>query len=154
MLGSLFAGFSGSIFAGLQAFVNPVTFGFMISVIVVSMVVLGGMGSIPGVIVGAIALDSLPEIIRHTFSDWLPAVFGEGFYSSWPQQLQDFFLNFDTYRMLIFGGLLVAVMIFRPEGIIPNSYRRKELHDMDSHTVEEASMVMFDLEQGREELNS
>lgn len=152
MVSALFAGLAGAIFASLQKFVNPFYFSFMQSVLVVSMVVLGGMGSIAGAVVGAVALDSLPEIIRHVLADWLPLIFGEGFYRTWPRQLQSLFLDFDTYRMLIFGAVIVAMMIFRPEGLIPNRRRQRELREADPRLLEEASVGLFDIEEGREEL--
>lgn len=152
MVSALFAGFAGAIFASLQKFVNPFYFGFMQSVLVVSMVVLGGMGSIAGAVVGAVALYSLPQIIRQALADWFPLVFGEGFYENWPKQLQSLFLDFDTYRMLIFGALMVLMMIFRPEGLIPNRRRQRELREIDPRLLEEASVGLFDIEEGREEL--
>ncbi len=152
MLSALFAGFAGAIFASLQKFVNPFYFSFMQSVLVVSMVVMGGMGSIAGAVVGAIALDTLPEVIRHLLADWFPLIFGEGFYRGWPRQLQSLFLDFDTYRMLIFGAVIVIMMIFKPEGIVPNRRRQRELRELDPRLLEEASVGLFDIEEGREDL--
>jgi branched-chain amino acid transport system permease protein len=89
-LGALVAGVAGVFFAGRFAFVSPESFTFFESVIILSMVVLGGMGSLPGVIIGAVVLVLLPEIFR----------------------------EFSSYRMLIFGAALVLMMIFRPQGIV------------------------------------
>jgi branched-chain amino acid transport system permease protein len=98
-LGAFWAGMAGVFFAAKYAFVSPESFTFFESVIVLSMVVLGGMGSIPGVILGALIVVILPEILR----------------------------EFASYRMLVFGGALVLMMIFRPQGLIGNPRRRIEL---------------------------
>lgn len=89
-LGSFWAGLGGVIFASRTTFINPASFTVWQSVIVLSCVVLGGMGSIPGVIVGALGLILIPEYLR-AFSD---------------------------YRMLMFGAILVTMMVFRPGGLI------------------------------------
>jgi branched-chain amino acid transport system permease protein len=89
-LGSLWAGLGGVIFASRTTFINPASFTVWQSVIVLSCVVLGGMGSIPGAIVGALGLILIPEYLR-AFSD---------------------------YRMLMFGAILVIMMVFRPGGLI------------------------------------
>jgi branched-chain amino acid transport system permease protein len=102
-LGAVWAGIAGVFFAGKFAFVSPESFTFFESVIVLSMVVLGGMGSIPGVIVGALIVVILPEVLR----------------------------EFASYRMLVFGGALVLMMIFRPQGLIGNPRRRVELRPED-----------------------
>lgn len=89
-IGSSFAGMAGVFFAAKMAFVSPESFTFMESVMILCMVVLGGMGSIPGIVLGAFLLIALPE----------------------------FFRDFQDYRMLAFGGALVAMMIFRPQGLL------------------------------------
>lgn len=94
-LGSFWAGIGGVIFAGNVTFINPASFAVWQSIIVLSCVVLGGMGSIPGVIVGALGLILIPEYLR-AFSD---------------------------YRMLIFGAVLVIMMVFRPGGLIQKKRR-------------------------------
>jgi branched-chain amino acid transport system permease protein len=98
-LGASFAGFAGCFFAARQGFINPESFTFMESAIVLSIVVLGGMGSQIGVILAAIALTVLPEVAR----------------------------QFQEYRMLIFGLVLVLMMIWRPQGLLPASRPRVEL---------------------------
>ncbi len=89
-LGSLWAGLGGVIFASRTTFINPASFTVWQSVIVLCCVVLGGMGSIPGAIVGALGLILIPEYLR-AFSD---------------------------YRMLMFGAILIVMMVFRPDGLI------------------------------------
>ena len=100
-IGAAFAGFSGVLFASRNKFTGPEDFVLLVSINVLCLVIIGGMGSIPGVVVGALVLKGLPEILR---------------------QLSD-------YRMLAFGALLVVTMIVRPEGLWPSSRRRMELAD-------------------------
>ncbi len=90
-MGALFAGLAGAFFAARMRFVSPESFTFIESATVLAMVVLGGMASIPGIIVGALALIVLPEAFR----------------------------EFELYRMLALGGAMVVMMQFRPEGLIP-----------------------------------
>ena len=89
-MGATCAGIAGVFFAGKFAFVSPESFTFFESVIVLSMVVLGGLGSIPGVILGALIIVILPELLR----------------------------GFQDYRMLFFGAALVGMMLFRPQGLL------------------------------------
>jgi len=89
--GATFAGLAGAFFCARMRFVSPESFTFLESAMVLSMVVLGGMGSIPGIMLGAAALIVLPEVFR----------------------------EFETYRMLAFGMAMVVMMLFRPAGLIP-----------------------------------
>jgi branched-chain amino acid transport system permease protein len=100
-LGATWAGMMGVMFATKTAFINPASFTFLESAIILSIVVLGGMGSILGVILGALVLILLPEELR----------------------------AFSQYRMLIFGASLVLMMVFRPQGIIANVRRSYEYHE-------------------------
>lgn len=95
-LGSCWAGFAGVLFAARNSYINPTSFTFMESAMILSMVVLGGMGSIVGVTLAALVLALMPEYLR----------------------------AFSEYRMLIFGLLMVTMMIFRPQGIIPPAKRQ------------------------------
>lgn len=90
-MGAFLAGLAGAFFAARMKFVSPESFTFLESAMVLCMVVLGGMGSIPGVILGVIALIALPEAFR----------------------------QFEAYRMLIFGLTMIVMMLFRPAGLIP-----------------------------------
>ncbi len=149
VLSSGIAGLAGALFAYYQQFINPTYFLFMQSVIVVCMVVLGGMGSIPGAILGAVALDTAPEIIRQSFTA-LPA----GITSSLPQAMQTFFFEFDRYRMLLFGLVIVIVVIFRPEGLLPNTLWRREAHEDDPREQERTRQTLFDYEEGKQDLEA
>lgn len=90
-MGAVFAGLAGAFFSSRMRFVSPESFTFLESAMVLCMVVLGGMGSIPGIILGAAALIVLPELFR----------------------------GFELYRMLAFGAAMVIMMLFRPAGLIP-----------------------------------
>ena len=95
-LGSCWAGFAGVLFAARNSYINPTSFTFMDSAMILSMVVLGGMGSIVRVSLAALVLTLMPEYLR----------------------------AFSEYRMLIFGLLMVTMMVFRPQGIIPPAKRK------------------------------
>lgn len=117
-LGAFWAGIAGVFFAGKFAFVSPESFTFMESVLVLSMVVLGGMGSIPGVIIGALTLIILPEVLR----------------------------GLANYRMLIFGAMLVIMMIARPQGLIGSQRRKIELHPDDEKIYMQEMESLYDVE--------
>jgi branched-chain amino acid transport system permease protein len=102
-MGAMFAGFAGSFFAARQGFISPESFTFMESAVIVAIVVLGGMGSLIGVAIAAVIMIGGTEIMREL--DFLRTVFGRDFD---PTQ----------YRMLLFGGAMVLIMIWRPRGLI------------------------------------
>ena len=114
-MGASFGGLSGGLFASMQGFISPESFGLLESVMVLSMVVLGGMGNIPGVILGAVLLTGLPEVIRFTVVPAQQALFGK------------VLVDPEAIRMLAFGLALVLVMILRPGGLWPSAVRRREL---------------------------
>jgi branched-chain amino acid transport system permease protein len=98
-IGAAFSGLSGAIFASKLSSVFPHSFDLMKSINVVCLIIVGGMGSIPGVMVGALILVGLPELLR----------------------------EFAEYRMLMYGALLIVMMIARPEGLWPSEARKREL---------------------------
>ncbi|MHB1400112.1 MAG: high-affinity branched-chain amino acid ABC transporter permease LivM [Trichloromonadaceae bacterium] len=108
-LGAAWAGLVGVIFAAKTTFINPASFTFMESAIILSIVVLGGMGSIFGVILGAFILILLPEYLR----------------------------AFSEYRMLVFGLTMVLMMIFRPQGIISDIRRKYEYRGLKKQAATE-----------------
>ena len=114
-MGASFGGLAGGIFAAIQAFISPESFILVESVMVVSMVVLGGMGNIWGVILGALLLSFTPEILRWTVEPVQHAVFGRSL------------IEPEVIRMLLFGLALVLIMLFRPAGLLPSSVRKREL---------------------------
>ena len=102
-MGAMFAGFAGSFFAARQGFISPNSFTFLESATILSMVVLGGMGSQVGVAIAAVVMIGGTEIMRDL--DFLKLIFGPTFD---PTQ----------YRMLLFGFAMVLIMIWRPRGLI------------------------------------
>jgi branched-chain amino acid transport system permease protein len=102
-MGAMFAGFAGSFFAARQGFISPDSFTFLESATILSMVVLGGMGSQVGVAIAAVVMIGGTEIMREL--DFLKFIFGPAFD---PTQ----------YRMLLFGFAMVLIMIWRPRGLI------------------------------------
>ena len=114
-MGASFGGVAGGIFSATQQFVSPESFGLFESIIVLAMVVLGGMGNIPGVILGAILLTLLPEVLRSTMEPLQNALFGR------------VLLDAETVRLLVFGIALVAIMLYRPAGLWPSAVRKREL---------------------------
>lgn len=103
VLSALFAGVGGGLFALFQRYVNPDSFHFAVSVLFLTMVVVGGMGNIWGGLVGVVTLTFLPSIIT-ALPQWIPA---------FPESLQ----NFSNYTLVLYGFLLIIFMIFMPKGI-------------------------------------
>jgi branched-chain amino acid transport system permease protein len=114
-MGASFGGVAGGMFSAIQAFISPESFVLVESIMIVSMVVLGGMGNIWGVILGALLLSFTPEILRWTVEPVQNAIFG--------RQL----IEPEVIRMLLFGLALVLIMLFRPAGLLPSAVRKREL---------------------------
>jgi len=100
-MGAFFGGLAGAIYASKLGSIFPHSFNFLISINVLAVIIVGGMGSIPGVVVGALALVGLPELTR----------------------------EFAEFRYLLYGAALVVMMLTRPEGLWPEARRRLELHE-------------------------
>jgi branched-chain amino acid transport system permease protein len=111
-IGAAFAGLGGVLFASRNQFTGPEDYNLMVSFNVLASVIVGGMGSLPGVVAGAFALKGLPEVLR----------------------------ELENYRVLAFGALLIVMMLIRPEGLIPTSRRKMEMHQVRSgkETVDES----------------
>jgi len=114
-MGASFGGIAGGIFSAMQGFVSPESFSLIESIMILAMVVLGGMGHIPGVILGAVLLTILPEVLRYGVGPLQVAVFGR------------MLINPESLRMLVFGLALVLVMRFKPAGLWPSPERKREL---------------------------
>jgi len=99
--GAFFSGLAGAIFAAKLTSAYPHSFNFLVSINVLSLIIIGGMGSIPGVLVGSLVMVGVPELLR----------------------------EFAEFRLLAYGAVLVAMMLIRPEGILPEARRRLELHE-------------------------
>ena len=114
-MGASFGGISGGMFSAIQGFISPESFILVESIMVLSMVVLGGMGNVIGVVIGAVLLSFVPEILRFTVEPAQRAIFGR------------MILDPEVIRMLLFGLALVLMMLFRPAGILPSALRKREL---------------------------
>jgi branched-chain amino acid transport system permease protein len=114
-MGASFGGIAGGVFASIQGFISPESFTLTESIMILAMVVLGGMGNIWGVIIGAILLSFVPEILRYTVEPAQKALFG--------RQI----IEAEVLRMLLFGFAMVAMMLFRPAGLLPSAVRKREL---------------------------
>ncbi|SAK23927.1 hydrophobic amino acid ABC transporter permease/ATP-binding protein [Burkholderia multivorans] len=106
-MGASFGGLSGAMFAGFQGFVSPESFTFWESVVVLACVVLGGMGHIPGVILGAVLLAVFPEFLRSTMGPLQHAIFGHQI------------IDTEVIRQLLYGLAMVLIMLYRSEGLWP-----------------------------------
>ncbi len=117
-MGASFGGVAGAMFASFQGFVSPESFTLMESIAVLAMVVLGGMGHIPGVILGGVLLAALPEILRHVVEPAQQLLFGK------------IVIEAEILRQLLYGLAMVLIMLFRPAGIWP-APRREDRPDDD-----------------------
>jgi branched-chain amino acid transport system permease protein len=109
--GAAFAGLSGAIFAAKLSAAYPNSFNFLVSINVLAIVIVGGMGSIPGVVLGALAMVGLPELLR----------------------------EFAEYRLMVYGAVLVVMMLFRPEGLLPAPIIKREMHETSEPQEPEAA---------------
>jgi branched-chain amino acid transport system permease protein len=126
--GASFAGIMGVVFSSKQVFINPESFTFLESIGVLAMVILGGMGSIPGAVLGATVVTVLNLQVLKGLSLWLNELRNAGVtilgynLADLPTQLEP-----AKYERMVFGGILVLMMIFRPQGILPTRRRTREL---------------------------
>ena len=114
-MGASFGGIAGGMFSAIEGFISPESFVLVESVMVLAMVVLGGMGNIWGVILGAVLLSFVPEVLRYTVAPLQEMIFGK------------ILVDPEVIRMLLFGLALVLMMLFRPAGIVPSAVRKREL---------------------------
>lgn len=117
-MGASFAGVAGAMFAAFQGFVSPESFSLMESILVLAMVVLGGMGHIPGVILGGVLLAALPEILRYVVEPVQLYLFGK------------ILIEDEILRPLLYGLALVVIMLYRPSGLWP-APRHEDRPDAD-----------------------
>jgi len=114
-MGASFGGVAGGMFAAIQGFISPESFVLVESVMVLSMVVLGGMGNVWGVVLGAVLLSFVPEMLRYTVEPLQKSLFGRTL------------IEPEVIRMLLFGLALVLMMLYRPAGLLPSAVRKREL---------------------------
>jgi len=112
-IGAAFSGLAGAIFASRLSSIFPHSFNILISINVLCLIIVGGLGSLPGVVLGAFVLVGLPELLR----------------------------EFSEYRLLLYGALLIATMLVRPEGLWPSPIRKRELHAEGLEAAHEGPVV-------------
>ncbi|MFZ8912390.1 MAG: ABC transporter permease subunit, partial [Burkholderiaceae bacterium] len=105
-MGASFGGVSGAMFSAFQGFVSPESFVLMESIVIVAMVVLGGMGNIAGVVLGAVLLYAIPEVLRLVAKPLQEFLFGQEYIAP------------EAIRMLMFGLAMVVMMLYRPHGLL------------------------------------
>jgi branched-chain amino acid transport system permease protein len=138
-LGASFAGFAGSVYASYFQYVHPSNFEFSVSVTILAMVILGGLGNIYGAIAGALLIGFFDRILAEELNrpmHWIGENIGIGF-------LQTHDMKQD--RFLIFGLALVLMMLLRPEGLFPSARRRAELHPETDDIAEQESDSLYDI---------
>jgi branched-chain amino acid transport system permease protein len=112
-MGATFGGISGAMFAGFQGFISPESFSLMESVMIVAMVVLGGLGHLPGVVLGAVLLSALPEILRYVAGPL--------------QSMTDGRIDAAILRQLLIALAMIVIMLMRPRGLWPSREHGKAL---------------------------
>jgi branched-chain amino acid transport system permease protein len=134
-LGAVFGGLAGAFYGAFIKSIFPSSFSFNISVLVLCMVILGGMGNIYGVILGAILLQGINFYLLPQTNEWVHAI-GDVLGSSLLSNA-----DIPKYNFFLFGVLLVTMMLLRPEGIIPNRQRQEELREGEDDEMAEAARV-------------
>jgi branched-chain amino acid transport system permease protein len=112
-MGATFGGIAGAMFAGFQGFISPESFSLMESVMIVAMVVLGGLGHLPGVVLGAVLLSALPEILRYVAGPL--------------QSMTDGRIDAAILRQLLIALAMIVIMLMRPRGLWPSNEHGKAL---------------------------
>lgn len=128
-MGASFGGIAGAMFASFQGFVSPESFSLTESIAVLAMVVLGGMGHIPGVVLGGIILAALPEVLRHVVEPLQQSLFGE------------VLIDAEVLRQLLYGLAMVLIMLYRPAGLWP-SPKSEDRPTADNDTAKKSTDVV------------
>jgi branched-chain amino acid transport system permease protein len=134
-MGASFSGFAGSLWASMLQLIDPFQFDFSISIIVLSMIILGGIGNIWGVIFGGVVLGFYDRVLTSEATSWL-----HGLASTINLPLISAALgglDLSQYKFGIFGLALIILMLTRPEGIFPNRQRAVEMHGGEAEPLEE-----------------
>ncbi|MBD8564136.1 ABC transporter ATP-binding protein [Oxalobacteraceae sp. CFBP 8763] len=126
-MGASFGGVAGAMFGAFQGFVSPESFSLTESIAVLAMVVLGGIGHIPGVVLGGVLLAALPEVLRHVVDPAQQALFGK------------VIIEAEVLRQLLYGLALVLIMLVRPAGLWPSPNKEERPNAALARDDEEAS---------------
>jgi len=146
-MGASFSGFAGAFFGAYLGSITPSSFQFDKSVLILSMVILGGLGNIPGVILGGLIIVSADIFFLNRLTDLLKQIAS----NSHSQALADF--KASDYRLMLFGMVLVVMMLVRPEGLLPSERRKAELHADEEITAQENTSA-YEVEQGSAQLST
>lgn len=119
-MGASFGGVAGAMFGAFQGFISPESFTLTESIAILAMVVLGGIGHIPGVVLGAVLLAVLPEVLRHTVEPVQTALFGQ------------VWIDAEVLRQLLYGLALVLIMLARPAGLWPSPRKEQQMMTAES----------------------
>jgi branched-chain amino acid transport system permease protein len=128
-MGASFGGVAGAMFASFQGFVSPESFSLTESIAVLAMVVLGGMGHIPGVVLGGVILAALPEVLRHVVEPLQRTLFGQ------------VLIDAEVLRQLLYGLAMVLIMLNRPEGLWP-APKTEDRPTADTDTAKKSTDVV------------
>ncbi len=140
VMGAFFSGFAGVMQGSRLGLVDPTQFTFLISISILVMVVLGGQGSVPGVVLGAAIIATLQYYLLPNLNNWASDV---GSHVSLLKFLEN--VDFVESQYLIFGIMLVLMMIFRREGLIPSSQRRREMRPTEESVLAEENVQLYDV---------
>jgi branched-chain amino acid transport system permease protein len=143
-LGASFSGFAGSVYAGYLQVITPDQFEFTVSVMVLSMVILGGLGNVWGVIIGGMLIQSFDRILTEELNKpvhWLGDQLGIGFLQTH---------NVGEDRLLVFGLALVLMMLLRPGGLIPSARRKAEMTPETEQIRVHEAQQLYDIRQQNE----
>jgi branched-chain amino acid transport system permease protein len=146
-IGASFAGFAGSVYASYFQYVHPDNFQFSVSITILAMVILGGLGNIYGAVVGALLIGFFDRIFAEEFNrpmHWFGDKIGNDFLAGHDLK-QD--------KFLVFGLALVIMMLLRPEGLIPSARRKAELHPETEDIAEAQNQQFWDVEHDEQELS-
>jgi branched-chain amino acid transport system permease protein len=135
-MGAFFSGFGGAFFAAFVSGAFPSSFDFSVSVIVLCMVILGGLGNVTGVIVGGLVIELSDRLFLPQVSLFLQDLAKANPTLEWLQRFDP-----NLYRFGLFGLVLVMMMQLRPEGLLPNARRRAELHEGDENAEQVQPVV-------------
>ena len=125
-MGASFSGFAGSLWASMLQLIDPFQFDFSISIIVLSMIILGGIGNIWGVVFGGVVLGFYDRVLTTEATNWLHGIGSALNLPLISPALAG--LDLSQYKLGIFGLALIILMLTRPEGIFPNRQRAIEMH--------------------------
>jgi branched-chain amino acid transport system permease protein len=124
-LGASFAGFAGSLYASMLQFIDPFQFDFSISIMVLSMIILGGIGNIWGVMVGGVVMGVFNFIFTESASSWIHGIGQALNVPLVSPALQA--VDLSNSKLMIFGLALVLLMLLKPEGLFPSAQRKVEI---------------------------